>query len=218
MKAEKREESLIKTFWKLAHAKRAVFHALTTCDFYLDNVGDDDNHPMHVPLIASICVMYSRPFTDNQGVGMISSKFRQHSDERLQRTHDLLWESRKRFYAHSDATVASTSTTGRNEALQPIDVVVTRQRGAMEDRDLFTFGYNLHEMRLRGIVIPDVRDLCVELDRQLETEIAATMEQLFSPKLPDFSQLLEQAGCDQIFVRVTHSNLTKPVVSTAPQG
>jgi hypothetical protein len=31
---------------------------------------------------------------------MISHKFSRFFDPKLQKTHDLLWESRKRFYAH----------------------------------------------------------------------------------------------------------------------
>src|SRR4051794_3777499 len=104
MNTDKRELNLKKTVWKLAYAKRVVSHVLATCDFYLRNALDD-HHPMHIPLVCSICVTYARPFTDNEGVGMISDKFAQYSDPRLQKTHDFLWQSRKHFYAHTDATL-----------------------------------------------------------------------------------------------------------------
>src|SRR5205823_14703591 len=72
--ARKREEDLTKTFWKLAHAKRAVSLVQTTCDLYLTHV-ENVLSQLHIPLLCSICVTYARPFTDNDGVGMISSKF-----------------------------------------------------------------------------------------------------------------------------------------------
>src|SRR5258708_37082380 len=89
--AQKREEHLTKTFWKLAHAKRAVSLVQTTYDLYLEHV-ENEHSPLHIPLLCSICVTYARPFTDNDGVGMISSKFACFSDEKLQNTHDLLWD------------------------------------------------------------------------------------------------------------------------------
>jgi hypothetical protein len=83
MEAQKREENLTKTFWKLAHARRAVSLVWSTCDLYAKHVENEDS-PLHIPLLCSICVTYARPFTDNDGVGMISTKFARFSDEKLQ--------------------------------------------------------------------------------------------------------------------------------------
>src|SRR6266516_2475776 len=177
--ARKREEDLTKTFWKLAHAKRAVSLVQTTCDLYLRHVKNELS-PLHIPLLCSICVTYARPFTDNDGVGRISSKFVRFSDKKLQNTHDLLWDARRRFYAHSDATVTAVSLSGESFAIHPIDVTISR-RDSCQGTDLLTFGYNLHELCLRGIVIPDVQRLCGELDRRLEAAIKKTMQELFDP-------------------------------------
>ena len=109
---QKREENLRKTFWKLAHARQAMAHVLASCDFYLKHI-TSDKHPLHVPLLCSICVMYARPFTDNAGVGMISKKFTRYDAGRLQKTNDMLWRSRKEFYAHSDATLTAKKHLGK---------------------------------------------------------------------------------------------------------
>jgi hypothetical protein len=199
IEARKREENLTKTFWKLAHAKRAVSLVQTTCDLYLKHA-ENEYSPLHIPLLCSICVMYARPFTDNDGVGMISSKFTRFPDGKLQNTHDLLWDARKRFYAHSDATVTAVSLSGENLAIQPIDVIISR-RDTGQGSDLLTFGYNLHEIRLRGIVIPDVQKLCTELDRRLGAAITETMRQLFEPKTLELMQLFERQHSDQIVLR-----------------
>lgn len=195
MKTDKRELNLKKTLWKLAYAKRAVSHVLATCDFYLQHV-PNDHHPIHIPLVCSICVTYARPFTDNDGVGMISDKFARYSDPKLQKTHDLLWESRKRFYAHTDATLTATPASGGTARLQQIRVTVSRRR--TPQGELLSFGYAFPEMRLRGIVIPDIRDLCHEFDRRLDAELHATMEKLLSPKTLDLKRLLDQAQSDHI--------------------
>lgn len=171
----------------------------STCDLYAKHV-ENEYSPLHIPLLCSICVTYARPFTDNDGVGMISTKFARFSDEKLQSTHDLLWDARKRFYAHSDATVTAVSLSGESLPIQPIDVTVSR-RDTGQGTDLLTFGYNLHEIRLRGIVIPDIQALCSELDRRLEAAITETMQQLFEPKMPQLMRLFEQQNTDQIVLR-----------------
>jgi hypothetical protein len=127
---------------------------------------------------------------------MISDKFARLSDAKLQKTHDLLWESRKRFYAHTDATLTATSASGRSAPLQQIRITVSRRR--RPQGELLSFGYALPEMRLRGIMIPDIRELCFEFDRRLDTELHSTMDQLFSSKMLDLKRLLDEAHSDHI--------------------
>jgi hypothetical protein len=198
-KADNREENLTKTFWKLAHARRAVSLVQMTCELYLKHA-EDDHSPLHFPFLCAICVTYARPFTDNDGVGMISSKFARFPDAKLQHTHDVLWDARKRFYAHSDATTAAVSPTGGSLAIQPIDVIISREDTG-KGSDLLTFGYNLHEIRLRGVVIPDVQRLCTELDGRLEAAIIETMQQLFEPQMPRIMSLFEQQKTNTIRLR-----------------
>jgi hypothetical protein len=131
---------------------------------------------------------------------MISNKFTRYADPKLQKTHEVLLESRKRFYAHSDATVVATMSGANLEAIQPIDLTVRRQSTA--DGDLYTFGYQLHEIQLRGVVVPDVRALCAELDRRLGEEITATLEQFVREKMPDLKQLLDKRRSDNVTLRI----------------
>jgi hypothetical protein len=191
------ELQLKKTLWKLAYASRAVSHVLATCDFFLQHVRDD-RHPIFIPLMCSICVTYARPFTDNGGVGMISRKFTKYSDSKLQRTHDVLWDARRRFYAHSDATTMVKRPSGQTNPIQEVRVAVTRTQ--MPDKDELSFTLIYPEIRLRGIVIPDVRELCLELAKRLRAEINSVLNQLFSSKGPELAQLLNEAHSDYIEV------------------
>jgi hypothetical protein len=174
-------------------------HVLATCDFYLEHI-PDHNHPMHVPILCSICVMYARPFTDNAGVGMISRKFGKYNDARLQTTHDVLLRSRKEFYAHSDATLTAKMTSGAVQSIQPIDVVVSRR--STPEGMLFSFGYQLHELRLHSIVIPDVRDLCRELESRLAHEIRVTLDRLFTPMTPEIARMFAERDENQLAIRI----------------
>lgn len=195
MDAAKRDQNLKRTLWKLAYARRALQLVLTTCACY-EFYKVDDKHPMYTPLICSICVTYARPFTDNDGVGMISAKFARHTDPKLQQTHDLLVARRNSFYAHQDATLTAESPSGERKPLQQILINVSR---VPESRGYgLSFGIGLPEMRLRGIVIPDIRALCQDLDRRLLAEVQSTIDQLFSDKLNDLARLSEEAHTDQI--------------------
>src|SRR5437867_4329566 len=150
----RREDNLKKTLWKLGHARQAMAHVLASCDYYLAHIASD-HHPMHVPMLCAICVTYLRPFTDNAGVGMISSKFRNFADPRLQKTHDMLWRSRKEFYAHSDETLTATLPSGDSGGIQPMDVIISPRLTA---RCLsFSSGYQPHELRLPVIFVPASR-------------------------------------------------------------
>jgi len=195
MQSNKREANLKRTLWKLAYAKRSVIHVLTTCEFWQTHVGND-HHPMHIPLMCAICVTYARPFTDNGGVGMISQKFARYADPQLQKTHDLLWASRMHFHAHTDATLTARDTSGASGPLQQIQIVVARRRTPRGEE--LSFGYGLPEIRLRGIIIPDVRNLCAEFDRRLNQELHKTMDALFTPNLRQLKGTLDQAHSDQL--------------------
>jgi hypothetical protein len=153
---------------------------------------------MFIPLMCSICVTYARPFTDSGGVGTISKKFSRYSDPKLQRTHDVLWESRKRFYAHMDATAIAIDPSGQKAPLQEVRVYVTRE----PEKDVLNFGLIYPEIRLRGIVVPDIRELCRELARRLREEIDATLHRLFSSKAGELVHLLNEAKSDYIEVSI----------------
>ncbi len=112
----------------------------------------------------------------------------------------MLWRSRKEFYAHSDATLTAKMTSGEICPIQPIDVIISRQ--PTRDGMLFSFGYQLHELRLRGIIVSDVRDLCRELDKRLQQEIRVTLDHLFTPMIPELVRLFEEKGADQASFRV----------------
>src|SRR4051794_10180110 len=109
-----------KTLWKLAYATRSIQHVLSACDFYLEHLKHEQHHPMAYSVMCAICVIYARPFTDNSGVGMISSKFGRYTEPRLQRTHDILLRSRMQFYAHSDSTVFATNELGEKSPIQQL--------------------------------------------------------------------------------------------------
>ena len=70
--------------------------------------------------MCSICVTYARPFTDSGGVGMISQKLKRYTDPSFPRTHEAVWDARKRFYmpTFTDASAIAISNFRRRSPLQ----------------------------------------------------------------------------------------------------
>lgn len=205
MEHDKREAHLKQTIWKLAYAKRAVVHIRAACDGY-ERCVDGPDHPLHVPIMCAIAVTYSRPFTNNNGVGMISEKLRRYSDPSLQRTHDDLWTHRNFLSAHSDASILIRDSAASKPRPQDIQIMVTRQRTPAGD--LLSFHQGFHEMKLIGVKISDVRRLCDEFERRLDKEMQVTMSHLYADKGLEIIKALNQAGSDSLtfplgFVPVT---------------
>jgi hypothetical protein len=73
-----------------------------TCD-YIQREIKDIEHPLYQPLMTAVCVMYAKPFSSNNGVGMLSEKLVKFDDKELSGTHGILMDARNRFYAHTDA-------------------------------------------------------------------------------------------------------------------
>jgi hypothetical protein len=191
---DKAELNLKKTLWKLAYASRAIDQVLTTCDFYLEHIRDD-RHPMFIPLMCSICVTYCRPFTNNSGIGSISQKkFARYSDPDLQKAHDVLWRSRMHFHAHADTTVRVKDLAFGTSRLQEVRVAVTRKKGP--DGDQLSFGLIYPEMRVRAIVVPHIRNLCLELAKRLRAEINSILYQLYGSSGAELAELLDERQTD----------------------
>ena len=195
MNPAKKALNLRKTLWKLAYAKQAVGQVLKTCDIY-EKYASNDRHPLHFPLLCSICVTYARPFTDNGGVGMISEKFTKHSRPELQATHDALWAARMHFYAHCDATLEVASEHSGDQPLQQLAILVSRT--STPDGEELSFGYDLSEVRFREIMVSQVRVLCEELIGRLDQDLSSTLEQLFQDSSHELLRLMDEAKSDRI--------------------
>lgn len=95
---------LKRQFHKLAIAQSDLVHARAACRYFVQYVSDIA-HAIYYPLFVTIVICYARPFTDNDTLGRLPKKWGAFSDERLQRSHDLMLKTRNEVVAHSDETI-----------------------------------------------------------------------------------------------------------------
>lgn len=166
MKGE-RKTKLLKGLWRFEFACTAMDRVIATCDLVSATIRDD-NDPLYFPLIAAICVTYGKPFTANQGLGALPEEFKVLADPKMQHTHEVVMVSRNYMYAHTDLKqmVAVDPTIGTKESIYKLVLDIKDQRARPGAQRVF--GRGVIEPKLRAIVIPDIKSLCVEQKRRFK--------------------------------------------------
>lgn len=95
---------LKREFHKLAVAQSDLIHARAACRYFVEHV-NDIAHTIYYPLFVTIVICYARPFTDSDTFGRLRKEWGRFSDQRLQRSHDLMLKTRNEVVAHSDAAI-----------------------------------------------------------------------------------------------------------------
>ena len=178
MKGE-RKSKLLKGLWRFEYACTAMDRVVATCDLVAAIV-PDDNQPLYYPLIAAICVTYNKPFTANKGLGELPKEFEVLGDPKLQHTHDIIVNSRNYMYAHTDLTkmVAVDPEMGTKESIYKLIVEIHKEPGPVGDR--LVFGRGIVEPKLKSVVIPDIKALCLEQKRRFKKHADEYTQKLFA--------------------------------------
>lgn len=104
-----------KLFQKLALAHFDIHSAYQTCELFLEKVaaGMQSNktvqvgmeNPLYLPLLEAMVISYSRPFTNNDGLGVLPKQWSEFKDKDLKEAHRFILQYRNDLVAHSDHTV-----------------------------------------------------------------------------------------------------------------
>ncbi|MFO1498016.1 MAG: hypothetical protein U1G07_06415 [Verrucomicrobiota bacterium] len=155
---------LRKQIYKLNYAQWAFDNARIAARFLHEEV-KVMHGPLFYPLISSVCVMYSKPFTNNKTVGMLGGDFLKFPDETLKKTHDSLRHSRDFFYAHQNPEPKSLGLPGEpDEPLFRVVLNVSYQQTPQGLARLTHAGFSLLNLRIE--MMPHVIRLCeLQIDR-----------------------------------------------------
>lgn len=154
-----------KALWRVAFAEMSIARAITACDFIIANVKRTDD-PIYYPLVTAIFVLYARPFGDNNGVGMISSKLANCDSPEKRNIHDLLIHGRDKFFAHTDA---ESKYYDKDDA--PVGPVLRLTIVAKDMKDgTGTFGTQIQELQLTLETVPRIKEVCADLLKRLQEE------------------------------------------------
>ena len=154
---------LKKQIWKLEYAQWAFENAGIAARFLHEEV-KDHHGPLYYPLISAVCVLYAKPFTNNNIIGKLPGTFEKFPDEILKRMHRVLWDSRNIFYAHQDpaATVVDPITNKRTPLCEVI-LHLANESIPLGQAEGIHAEFGLVIIRIE--MMPDVIRLC-DLQRQ----------------------------------------------------
>lgn len=173
---EGRKSKLVKGPWRYQYALVAMERAEAACSLISSQIKDDD-HPLYFPLIAAVCVTYSKPFTANNGLGAVPEDYKILPTPDLQRTHDIVWASRNYVFAHTDLLKTRIANSISDESIYKLHInVEARENGA---GTVYTFGRGISEPKLKAVVVPDILSLCVEQKQRFEAKANDYMGKLF---------------------------------------
>ena len=85
-----------------------------------DTVKVGMNNPLYLPLLEAIIISYSRPFINNDSLGILPKRWSQFEDKKLKEAHDSILKYRNELVAHSDNTVRTIQIFSPNANFGPM--------------------------------------------------------------------------------------------------
>jgi hypothetical protein len=164
-----------KHLYKLIFAKTAFSRVHYVSDFIEQEIKEPD-HPLYQPLMTSVCVMYGKPFTNNSGVGMLSEKLIKFDDKSLTDTHEILMDSRHKFYAHTDAELKAHNAKDEHFAIQDAFFTIKYVPEGGKQRAVIRTG--MADIKVRPTVIPSIKRLCLALLERINIEEERALKEL----------------------------------------
>src|SRR5664280_1638346 len=154
-----------KTLWRVGFAKMFIARAIKTCDFIIVNIKTTGD-PIYYPLVTAIFVLYARPFGDNNGVGMVSSKYANYDSPEKRNLHELLIHGRRKFYAHTDS---EKKYYDENNA--PVGSLLQLSIVAKDMKDgTIEYTTSVQEPELTLEIVPKIKAICEDLLKTLWAE------------------------------------------------
>ena len=117
-------------FQKLVLAHFDIHSAYETCEVFLERVAKGSqsrdtvqvgmNNPLYLPLLEAIIISYSRPFIDNNSLGVLPKRWFQFENSKFKEAHDSILKYRNELVAHSDHTVRTIQIFSPNANFGPM--------------------------------------------------------------------------------------------------
>jgi hypothetical protein len=125
------------------------------------------DHPLYTPLLSAIIVSYAKPFTDNQGLGVLKKHWRQFAHSKWAESHDRILKARHELYAHSDAQVRS------------IKIHPPGAQKLLSGKTTNKVGYAIRGYIFTYNEIQIIADLSYDLARRLHAEVERLIDDLY---------------------------------------
>ena len=175
-----------KLFQKLVLAHSDIHSAYETCELFLEKVAAGErsentvkvglNNPLYLPLLEAIIISYARPFTDNDGLGVLPKQWSSFEDKNLAEAHRFILQYRNELVAHSDHTIRKIQIFSPTANFGPTP---KRKKSDGPGFGVSTFWIPLHR-------VETFHHLCAFQGQRLITETMRMLDELFGGmELPD---------------------------------
>jgi hypothetical protein len=151
-------------FWKFQHASTTFAEAKQLCELILKEK-IDSGHPLHVPLMTALHILYGRPFKQRTEVRIPEDIVPQNNKN----THEALINMRDKIHAHTDVDGPKTTD---DDCLNKVAVFV-RNRSAR---------FALTMVFPRAVQIEEIRDLSDALSQKTWYHAEKIWKRYFSGK------------------------------------
>lgn len=125
-----------------------------------------NRHPLFDPLQEAAVISYSRPFTDNKGVGALPNKYSKYSSKIHNQLHKEVLTRRNVFVAHSDSDVRDVLVFTKGSRVTP-NLDTSKGDGYLVDN----FHYDIETMRI-------LNDISIILLDKIQADILLELESL----------------------------------------
>ena len=150
--------------WKVNLAQSSAEQVQSYCEYFIANKPEPSS-PLFSSLLTAICVVYAKPFTKNETVGMISEGLARYSSPEFCKLHKSLLNFRDKFYAHQNPE-------GRKLHIR----VEAEDMGEMVQYKFYPQAEVTHFNPAR---IPAVIEMCKELRAKLDAKFTELMNELY---------------------------------------
>jgi hypothetical protein len=118
-----------KLFQKLVLAQSDVHSGFKACELFMEKIGLPEianrketagmSNPLYLPLLDAIIISYSRPFTDNDGLGVLQKKWSQFDNQQFAEAHKYILRYRNELVAQTDQDVRKIQIVPPNVCVVP---------------------------------------------------------------------------------------------------
>jgi hypothetical protein len=159
-----------KELYKFIVANSDIYAAKYACDCFVENVSNMQD-TLYFPLLETIIISYSRPFSANKPLGSLHKKWGIFKKDRYNLLHKRILEMRNKIIAHSDFEIRKV------QIIPPYCLIpVLEQRTQNID-----FGIKTQALQIESV--PIIRDMCINLGQRLLKEIEYRIDALYKDRI-----------------------------------
>jgi hypothetical protein len=126
------------------------------------------DHPLYRSLVSAIVVSYAKPFTQNEGFGVLKKKWTQFAHPKWNQCHARVLKARHEMFAHSDA------------AVRVLQIHPPGKQKFLDGKETEHVGFSIRGYMFTHAEIETLADLTYDLGGRIFGEVERLLEELYA--------------------------------------